>query len=95
MDIWAFVRKICVIYVVALHLLSFSVGLILAIHISLLAIRSQIFEYLRETFCRRALGYLDEPDASRMKIYLFALRKCLTIIDLCKGLWPVGARFHR
>ena len=25
----------------------------------ILALRSQIFEYLRETFCRRALGYLQ------------------------------------
>ena len=57
------------IYVVALHLLSFSVGLILAIHISLLALRSQIFEYLRETFCRRALGYLEPAASKKEKHY--------------------------
>ena len=62
---------------------------------SILALCSQIFEYLRETFYRHALEYLQSApsDQKQCKKNVF-LRKRLTIIDLFEGLWSVATRFR-
>ena len=57
--------------------------------------RSQIFDYLRKTFCRRAvpaIGSFRKKDGGKKVVFL---RKRLTIIDLFERLWSVGARFRR
>ena len=60
-------------------------------HDLILTRHSQIFEYARETFCRRFLGYL-ELTVSKTKNG-FLLEKHLTTIDLLEGLWSVGGTF--
>ena len=61
MDVWAFVRETCEILVVPLYLLSFSIGptLVDSIYDLLLALRSQVFDYSRDTICSYALKYLE------------------------------------
>ena len=55
-NIWALVRKTCAICVVVLELLGFTMGSTFDVNCDLaLALRRQIFEYLRETFYRHAL----------------------------------------
>ena len=76
---------------------SFSMGATLGVKYDvILVLRSQIFEYLRETFYRHALEYLEparsEKKKKEKKIFL---RKHLTIADLFEGLWSVGTRFRR
>ena len=63
-------------------------------YVLILALRSQIFEYLRETSCRRALGYLEpaRSETKKVKIIFFILRKRLAIVDRIEGLWSVGTR---
>ena len=74
--------------------LCFSVGSILGDEYDLiLAIRSQIFEYLHKTFCRRALGCLDP--ARLQKTNCFIPTERLTIVLRSEGLSSVGTRFHR
>ena len=52
--------------VVALYLLSSSIGSPSGVKYDwILALRSQTFEYLRETFCRHALEYLQSPRAEK------------------------------
>ena len=62
----------------------------------MVALSCQIFEYLRETFCRRALENLQsarsEEKKREKKVFQ---RKRLAIVDLFEGLWSVGARFRR
>ena len=59
-----------------------------------LALPSQIFEYLRESFCKRALEYLQSARSEKNeKNYIF-VRKRLTIIDLFEGLWSVWTRLR-
>ena len=62
----------------------------------ILALPSQIFEYLCETFGRRALGYLESASIKDNKEEKkgFFLRKRLTIIGLLKGLWSMGTRLR-
>ena len=57
----------------------------------ILALRSQIIEYLRETFYRHALEYQQwaRPGGKNEENCVF-LRKRLTIIDLSEDLWSVG-----
>ena len=56
-DFWSFVRKACVFCVVALWLLSFSVGSAFGVKYgSTLALRSQIFKYLHESFVQKKMG---------------------------------------
>ena len=82
MDIWAVVRKTCEIRV-----LSVSVGSTLdGGYISILALRSQIFEYLRESFYRQALEYLGSSRKTKYKKkHVFFLRKFLGIIVFLEG----------
>ena len=62
----------------------------------MLALRSQIFEYLSDLFYRHALGYLEPARSDKNgKIKLFFPRKRLTVVDRFEGLWSVGARFRR
>ena len=62
----------------------------------ILALRRQIFEYSRETFCRSALEYLQSARSEKKeKENAVFLRKRLTIFDLFEGLWSVGTRFRR
>ena len=59
-------------------------------HALILALRSQIFEYLAETFYRHALEYLKPARSERewgKYMYVFLLGKRLTTIDLFEGLW--------
>ena len=50
-DVWAFVRKTCVIWVVALYFLRFSIEPTVGVEYDLfLSLRIQIFEYSCETF---------------------------------------------
>ena len=62
----------------------------------MLALRSQIFEDLRETFYGHALEYLQSPRSGKNKENKkgFLLRKPLTIIDHFEGLWSVGVPFR-
>ena len=53
----------------------------------MLALRSQIFECLRETFCRRALR---APSIGLFRKKTVFLRKRRNI-DLFEGLWSVGS----
>ena len=55
----------------------------------ILALRSQIFEYLRETFYRSTR---NRP-VQKKEVFFFLLKR-LTIIDLVEGLWPVGTLFQ-
>ena len=57
----------------------------------ILAPRSRVLEWLRERFCRRAVGYLEPARSEKTLLYL---RKRLTIVDRFEGLWSVGARFR-
>ena len=62
-DAWTFVRKTYEIRVVAFNYLVsvYQVASTLGDkYYFILTLRSQIFEHLRETFCRRALGYLEQ-----------------------------------
>ena len=57
-DIWPFVRDTCAFCALDWYLLSFSQGSIFGvIHELMLALRSQIFENLRDCFYRHALKY--------------------------------------
>ena len=65
-NIWALVRKTCAICVVVLELLGFTMGSTFDVNCDLaLALRRQIFEYLRETFYRHALEYLKPARAEK------------------------------
>ena len=61
----------------------------------ILTLRSQFLEDLRETFCRRALGYLKPARLEKTTRKSFSLQKRLTMVDLFEGLWSVGTRFRR
>ena len=63
----------------------------------ILALRSQIFEYLRFFFYRHALEYLQSPRSEKKNDQNNAafLRKRLTIIELFGVLWSVGTRFRQ
>ena len=56
----------------------------------MLALRSQIFEQLREYFYRLALEYLEPARSEKKQKKGSLLRKRLTTIDLVEGMWPVG-----
>ena len=60
----------------------------------ILAPRSRVLEWLRERFCRRAVGYLEpaRSETKKVKIIFFILRKRLAIVDRIEGLWSVGTR---
>ena len=56
----------------------------------ILAVRSQIFEYLLKTFCRRALEYPQSARSEKTnEIKAVFLRKRLTIVDFLEacGRW--------
>ena len=60
MDIWIFVRWTCKNYAFESLLLGFSVDSILGVKYDLvLVLRSQFFEYLRETLYKHALKHLE------------------------------------
>ena len=89
--------KACVICAVALDLLKFSMGSTMGVKddlIIVLAICSQIFEYLRGNFKRHDLEYLQSARSERKKLKKNALflRKRLTVVDLFEGLWSVDTR---
>ena len=64
-------------------------------YVLILALRSQIFEYLRETFYRHVLEYLQWVRPEKMKKKRKnPLGKRLTIIDVFEGLWSLGTRFR-
>ena len=84
---WTLVRKTRKICVVAFnYLVSVQDQLRATKYDLILAVRSQIFGYLRETFCGRALGYLG-PAASKQndRKNCFFFRKCVTTVDLLEG----------
>ena len=60
----------------------------------MLALRSQTSEYLHETFCRRALEYLQPARKKKKGKKCCFLQERLAIIDLFEGLWSVGTRFR-
>ena len=58
----------------------------------ILALRSQIFEYLRESVHRDALEYLQLAGSEKMQKKELFLRKRLSIIELFEELRSVGTR---
>ena len=55
--------------------------------------RSQVFEYLRETFLQIFLVYLKSARLKKHENKVVLGRKRLAIIDRFEGLWSVGTRF--
>ena len=63
---------------------------------SLLIVRSQFFERLRETCNRHAFEYLEPVHSQNViKNKLPFLRKHRTILDRFEGQWLVGTYFDR
>ena len=60
-----------------------------------LVLRSQFFEYLRETWYKHAFEHLEAARSEKKGKNLFYLRKRQTIIDLFEGLRLVGTQFRR
>ena len=61
----------------------------------MLALRSQIFEYLRETFSQTCLGVAAIGSFRKnVKKTAVFLRKRLTIVERFEGLWSVGTCFR-
>ena len=90
--------KTCAIGEVALQLLGSSVGSTFDDKYDLIsALRGQIVEYVRETFGRRTLGFLESACYKKNE------KKCFLPTetpDHCRPfgrpvLWSVGARFCR
>ena len=65
----------------------------------LLVLRSQFFEYLRETGYKHALEHLEAARSQKKmggkNAFLRRKRLRVTIIDLFEGLWLVGTHFRR
>ena len=57
-------------------------------------LRSQLFEYLRETLYTHAVGYLEPAHAETKEEQELILRKRRTHPDLCDGLWLVRTYFR-
>ena len=69
-------------------LLGFSIYSIFGVKFGLiLVLRSQFFDFLRETLCKHALEHLEAagPD-EKMGHFFSSYSKCLSIIDLFEGL---------
>ena len=67
--------------------LGFSVYSISGVIFDLiLALRSQFFEYLRETSHEHALEHLEAARPEKTGVFSSSCSKCLTIIDLFEGL---------
>ena len=93
MGIGTFARKTCVICVFAFFLLSVSTGSTFCVeHGLMLALRSQILEYLREAFYRHALEYstCNRFVQKKRGKETFFLRKRPTITDRFEGLTDYG-----
>ena len=61
---WSIVRKTCAFFVTALRVLRFSMGTTLGDLV--LALRGQIFDFLRETFTD-ALAYLEPARSVKIR----------------------------
>ena len=103
-NIWAFVRKTCnlrtyVYVVVALSLLSFSIGSPFDVNYDvILALRSHIFEYMREDFYRRhavwSHGVRHRHDLQKnMGGKKNPTETPDSVIDLFEGPWLIGTHF--
>ena len=51
-----------------------------------LVLRSQFFEFLRETLYKHALEHLKAAGSEKRAIFFSSYSKCLPIIDLSEGL---------
>ena len=71
----------------ASQLLGFSVYSIMGVKYNLvLVLRSQFFEYLRETLYKHALEHLEAARSAKMFCFFSAHGKSPTIVDLFEGL---------
>ena len=84
-------------FVIALLLLSFSMGPTLGVKYDLiLALRSQIFEYFGRNVLQTCLGVPRTGSFRKKKVSnLFSLRKRLTVNDLFEGTCLIGTHFRR
>ena len=84
MDIWYFCAKNMFISRSCLVIIQFQYGVNLSVKYGMmLALRSQIFQYLCETF--------SEKNMKRQMFFFFISRR---VIDLCESLRSVGTRFR-
>ena len=58
-------------------------------------LRSQFFEYLRETLYKHALEHLEAARLEKWGRGGSSYGKRVTIIDLFEGLWLIGTHFRR
>ena len=76
----AFCAVKCKIHGLALYLLGFSVFSILGLEFDLILVlvRSQFFEFLRETLYKHALKHLEAARPEKKKDHFSFYGKCLT-----------------
>ena len=71
----------------ALRLLGFSIYSIWGVKFDLILIlRSQFFEFLRETLCKHGLEHLKAAGPEKKRFFFPSYSKCLSIFDLFEGL---------